>query len=100
MLHDMIMVPAQKNKAYGYDIDLFRSSQQKMRESGSIGMQIAIHPGTEYEMHVPYSPPAGKQILINDKYYPISYCEPIKDTYFELRLSNSPICHLVDINLA
>ena len=99
MIHEMILVPARKNIYYAQNDQLFVATQENLRKGGGRGVQIAIHPGTTYEIHAPYTLPGGQQVLVEDRYYPKYFAESIPDRSFELRLSNSPVCHLVDIDL-
>ena len=55
-----------------------------------------MRPGTTYLTHVPFMRRSA-QVQVGGSSVPQGYVTPLTDTSFELRLSNAPVRHVVDV---
>ncbi len=87
-LFEMYLVPARMNDYLIEDADLFLSSEEKLRESGSNGWKVGIKEGTEYQVHLPF---------IHNTSVPECYQRQMHDTEFLYYVSNLPVRHAIRI---
>lgn len=96
----MNLTPERANMYYLRDDGLLRSGQEKMRGNPpNPGLYINIRPDTTYRLSMPYVHNSFLPIKFNGADIQQQWTMPITDTRFELRLSNYPVRHVVEIEL-
>lgn len=96
-LESMHLVPERKNEFFRADMALLAETEEGLSADGLL-FGVAIRPGTEYVVAVPYVHQDGTT-QYEGRTISAAYLRPIADTRFELVLTKLPVRHVIDIEL-
>jgi len=86
------MIPDRKNTYFIPSTALWAESESALPKDGSVRI-LSIKNDSEYIVHIPY------KVNIKDEVNHTEYKHPMKDTSFELVVSNSPVRKVIVIKL-